>query len=194
MFTGIIETIGRIEGIDSNGTNKTFRVSSEISKELNVDQSVSHNGVCLTVENVSDDSHVLTAIKETLDVSNLGNLKTGDFVNLERCMVMNGRIDGHIVQGHVDDTGICEEIIDNDGSWTFTFSYNSDHKGLLIHKGSITVNGTSLTISKCTDSLFSVSIIPYTFENTIFKFLKIGSQVNLEFDMIGKYVLKNINR
>ena len=158
-----------------------------------MDQSISHNGVCLTVEAVDSGVHTLTAIKETLDKTNLGQWKKGDFVNLERCMMMNGRLDGHIVQGHIDDTGTCIKKEDQDGSWMFTFSFDPKHKGLLIDKGSITVIGTSLTIVSCDDSTFSVAIIPYTYEHTVFKTLEKGAVVNLEFDILGKYILKSLS-
>ena len=193
MFTGIIEALGRVEKISQQGTNKTFTISSPISHELKIDQSIAHNGVCLTVESLDDKSHTLTAILETLEKSNLDEIQVGDFVNLERCMKMNGRLDGHIVQGHVDDTATCIEVKEYDGSWSYKFSFDSKHQGLLINKGSITVNGTSLTVVECDASTFSVAIIPYTQENTVFKYLNEGDTVNLEFDILGKYILKNLN-
>jgi riboflavin synthase len=191
MFTGIVEAIGRVEEITSEGTNKSFLISSTISDELKIDQSIAHDGVCLTVEEVANGSHKLTAIKETLDKSNLGKWKKGDLVNLERCMRVGDRLDGHIVQGHVDDTAICIKKEDQDGSWLFTFSFDEKHKTLLINKGSITVNGTSLTVVTCDDNTFQVAIIPYTYENTVFKNIEVNSVVNLEFDILGKYILKS---
>ena len=191
MFTGIVEAIGRVEEITSEGTNKSFLISSTISDELKIDQSIAHDGVCLTVEEVANGSHKLTAIKETLDKSNLGKWKKGDLVNLERCMRVGDRLDGHIVQGHVDDTAICIKKEDQDGSWLFTFSFDEKHKTLLINKGSITVNGTSLTVVTCDDKTFQVAIIPYTYENTVFKNIEVNSVVNLEFDILGKYILKS---
>ncbi len=191
MFTGIVEEIGIVEKITSKGTNKTFVVSSPISEELKVDQSLAHNGVCLTVESVLTGTHTITAINETLEKSNLDLWKEGDFVNLERCMKVGDRLDGHIVQGHVDDTGLCVGRENQDGSWIFTFSYDSQHKGLLINKGSVTVNGTSLTVVDCNDSEFQVAIIPYTYENTVFKSIAKDTSVNLEFDILGKYILKS---
>jgi len=194
MFTGIIEALGRVEEITEKGTNKTFTISSPISHELKIDQSIAHSGVCLTVESLTEKTHTLTAILETLEKTNLHHLKVGDHVNLERCMKMNGRLDGHIVQGHVDDVGTCISIEDNNGSWSYTFQFDSRHQGLLINKGSITINGTSLTVVHCDDSTFSVAIIPYTQENTIFKYMKVGDTVNLEFDILGKYILKNLGK
>ena len=191
MFTGIVEAIGRVEEITSEGTNKSFLISSTISDELKIDQSIAHDGVCLTVEEVSNGKHRLTAIKETLDKSNLGKWKKGDLINLERCMRVGDRLDGHIVQGHVDDTAICIKKEDQDGSWLFTFSFDEKHKALLINKGSITVNGTSLTVVTCDDNTFQVAIIPYTYENTVFKNIEVNSVVNLEFDILGKYILKS---
>ena len=191
MFTGIVEAIGRVEEITSEGTNKSFLISSTISDELKIDQSIAHDGVCLTVEEVTNGGHRLTAIKETLDKSNLGKWKKGDLINLERCMRVGDRLDGHIVQGHVDDTAICIKKEDQDGSWLFTFSFDEKHKALLINKGSITVNGTSLTVVTCDDNTFQVAIIPYTYENTVFKNIEVNSVVNLEFDILGKYILKS---
>ena len=186
MFTGIIEQLGEIKNIEKEGSNVHYTLSAPFVNELKVDQSVAHNGVCLTVVNIHDNEYVVTAIQETLDKTNLKNWKVGDVVNLERCMPANGRFDGHIVQGHVDTTATCKNIRSIDGSWEFTFDYNSDH--VTVEKGSITINGTSLTVVNSTDNSFSVHIIPYTYDNTVFHTLKTGDLVNLEFDIIGKYV------
>lgn len=194
MFTGIVEALGKVEKISTSGNNRTFTISSPISDELKVDQSISHNGVCLTVESLEKGQHTLTAIKETLDRSNLGEWAVGDHVNLERCMRLGDRLDGHIVQGHVDDIATCTSRKDEEGSWVYTFTYDSKHSGLLIDKGSITINGTSLTIVKCDDTSFEVAIIPYTFEHTVFKYTDVGTVVNIEFDILGKYILKSLNR
>lgn len=188
MFTGIIENMGVITQIETKGTNKTFWVESPISTELTVDQSLSHNGVCLTVEAVKDNLHQVTAIEETLRKTNLGTWIVGNRVNLERCMLMNGRLDGHIVQGHVDTVATCTKAITLDGSWEFSFEFEEQFAPLIIEKGSIAVNGTSLTCFSVTRSSFTVAIIPYTFNHTNFKELQVGMQVNLEFDLIGKYV------
>lgn len=190
MFTGIIESLGKIKEITAKGTNKTFVLECNFTHELKIDQSLAHNGVCLTVDGLFDNQYSVTAIQETLERTNLGALQVGDVVNLERCMVMNGRIDGHIVQGHVDTTGTCTEINEKNGSWECVFTYDSQNKSgyLTVEKGSICVNGVSLTVVRSEKGLFSVHIIPYTFENTSFKILKPGHTVNLEFDIIGKYV------
>lgn len=194
MFTGIIEALGTVVAVADEGGNKTFTIDCSFCSELKEDQSVAHNGVCLTVTGFRPDGYIVTAIAETLRKSNLGQLAPGDLVNLERCMVMNGRIDGHIVQGHVDLTGMCTRVKEEDGSWMFHFAYDSDSGHLTVPKGSITVNGVSLTVVDSTTGLFSVAIIPYTFEHTNFKFLKAGSPVNLEFDIIGKYVKAYMSR
>jgi len=188
MFTGIIETSGIIKKITSQGSNKTFWIDSPISSELKVDQSVSHNGICLTVEQIENDAHRVTAIKETLDKTNLSDWKKGDLVNLERCLQMNGRLDGHIVQGHVDATAVCSKVKNLKGSWEFNFSFPMEFSHLIIEKGSISLNGISLTVFNVKKRSFSVAIIPYTFEHTNMKTLKKGDKVNIEFDMIGKYV------
>ena len=189
MFTGIIEDLGEIIGIEKEGNNIHFSVKSRLSNELKIDQSVAHNGVCLTVVNIVDDIYKVTAIKETLAKTNLGDLVVGSLVNLERAMAANGRFDGHVVQGHVDQTGVCESITDENGSWMFTIAHEA--KGhITVEKGSITINGVSLTVVNSTTNNFSVCIIPYTFEHTSFKTLKPGDTVNLEFDIIGKYVEK----
>lgn len=188
MFTGIIEALGTIDSIEPHGTNKTFWVSSPISNELKVDQSISHNGVCLTVEERKDSLHRVTAIQETLDKSNLGEWKPGALVNLERCLIMNGRLDGHIVQGHVDATATCIDRKTLDGSWEFRFEFHRKFSHLVIEKGSISLNGISLTIFNVKKSRFDIAVIPYTFEHTNVQTITPGSTVNLEFDMIGKYV------
>ena len=188
MFTGIIESLGKMRSIDTNGTNKTFWVESSLTAELKVDQSLSHNGVCLTVEEVKDNLHRVTAIEETLEKTNLGTWQPGDLVNLERCMVMNGRLDGHIVQGHVDATATCLERTDKNGSWEFRFEFPKKFGHLVIEKGSISLNGISLTIFNVKKSKFDIAIIPYTFEHTNIQSVAPGSLVNLEFDLIGKYV------
>jgi riboflavin synthase len=188
MFTGIIETLGKVEDLKREGTNQHILVSSEITKELKIDQSVAHNGVCLTVTEVTDNGHWVTAIKETLDRSSLGGLQSGDRINLERCMIANGRFDGHIVQGHVDGTASISSIEDQDGSWLFTFS--GVDTGLIVEKGSICINGISLTCFNVTDDCFSVAIIPYTIKHTDLGSKKPGDIVNLEYDIVGKYVAR----
>jgi len=192
MFTGIIEQLGTIQRIQKEGENVHFTVKSPFTNELKVDQSVAHNGTCLTVVEINGDDYVVTAIKETLDKTCLGQWEVGTKVNLERCMQMNGRLDGHIVQGHVDATATCVSIEQQDGSWKFTFEYTTDQ--VTVEKGSITVNGVSLTVVDSKDNGFSVCIIPYTYEHTNFHQLKIGDKVNLEFDIIGKYVAKLLGR
>lgn len=188
MFTGIIETLGEVISVEQERSNVVFGVKSEISHQLKVDQSVAHNGVCLTVTHVAGDVHQITAIDETLLKSNLGDLKAGDLVNLERCVQATGRLDGHIVQGHVDTRGTCEEVKEEDGSWRFYFSHPVSPGFMTVPKGSITINGVSLTVVDSTPEGFSVAIIPYTYVHTNFKDLKAGDAVNLEFDIIGKYV------
>lgn len=194
MFTGIIETLAKVEKIEKEGTNVHFTFSSSVTSELKVDQSVAHNGVCLTVVSIDGKNYVVTAIDETLKRTSLGNLKVGDVVNLERCMPANGRFDGHIVQGHVDTTATCKKINDLKGSWEFEFEHEKSAKNITVEKGSITINGVSLTVVNSTDTGFSVHIIPYTFENTNFKTLKVGDKVNLEFDIVGKYVAKLLGK
>ena len=188
MFTGIIEGLGLLKKKEIEEENVHFFFSSPFVDELKIDQSVAHNGVCLTVVDIKDGMYKVTAIKETLNKTNLGLLRSGDKVNLERCMLANGRFDGHIVQGHVDTTAKCEEIINQDGSWEFIFNYQDSQ--ITVPKGSITVNGVSLTVVLSELNRFSVCIIPYTFQHTTFKNLKIGDTVNIEFDIIGKYVSK----
>lgn len=188
MFTGIIEAFGIIHSVERQGTNATFRITSPISNELKVDQSVSHNGVCLTVEEVKEGVHSVTAIEETLKKTDLLAWEEGTLVNIERCMTMNGRIDGHIVQGHVDTTAICTEKKDANGSWEFRFQFPQQFAALVIEKGSVSLNGISLTVFNVDDNSFSVAIIPYTYSHTNIQQVKEGSTVNIEFDMIGKYV------
>lgn len=190
MFTGIIETLGHVKKIKKDQGNTHFTIQTTITNELKIDQSVAHNGVCLTVVEIFDDNYVVTAIKETLDKTNLDKLSVNEEVNIERAMKLGDRLDGHIVQGHVDQIAVCTEIIENDGSWIFTFSYDSNANNITIEKGSITVNGVSLTVVGSKSNQFSVAIIPYTFENTNFCKLEQGSVVNLEFDVIGKYVAR----
>lgn len=190
MFTGIVETLAKLEKIEKENSNVHFTFSSSITHEFKIDQSVSHNGVCLTVVKMDGNTYTVTAIKETLDKTNLADLKEGSVVNLERCMPANGRFDGHIVQGHVDTTGVCKSVTDINGSWEFAFEYQKNPNHITVEKGSITVNGVSLTVVRSEDNLFSVCIIPYTFENTNFKEIKPGTRINLEFDIVGKYVAK----
>jgi riboflavin synthase len=190
MFTGIIEATGKIESVTTNGSNKTFWISSPLSAEFKIDQSVSHDGVCLTVEEINGGSHRVTAIDETLKKSNAGLWETGGEVNIERCMIMNGRLDGHIVQGHVDTTALCIDAQTLEGSWVYRFTFDKRFAALIIEKGSISLNGTSLTIFNITEDAFSVAIIPYTFNHTSIKHVKKGTVVNIEFDMVGKYVTR----
>ena len=190
MFTGIIETLGEIKVLHKDGGNVHVTIASTITDELKIDQSVAHNGVCLTVIAINKNEYTLTAIQETIDKTNLSDWKTGDFVNLERAMKLGDRLDGHIVQGHVDQTGICKSIEEANGSWYFTFEYDPILNNLTIEKGSITINGVSLTVVNSFKNEFSVAIIPYTYEHTNFKNFKIGTKINLEFDVIGKYVSK----
>lgn len=192
MFTGIIEDLGIIKALKTDKDNLHITVKSAITSELKIDQSVAHNGVCLTVVSIENNQYVVTAIKETLDKTNLNNLKVNDSVNLERAMKLGARLDGHIVQGHVDQTGVCTAVSEENGSWSYTFSYNPELSNVTIEKGSITINGVSLTVVNSKPHEFSVAIIPYTHEHTTFKSLKKGDAVNLEFDVIGKYV-KRLN-
>ena len=191
MFTGIVETTGTVAAIEAEGTNLTFRIESTMSPELTIDQSVSHNGVCLTVTSVADGSYTVTAVDETLKKTNLGLLAPGSVVNLERCMPANGRFDGHIVQGHVDQTGVCTHVEDLNGSWLFDFQYDpAVADNVTVEKGSICINGVSLTVFNSQPDRFRVTIIPYTYEHTGFRTLKPGDTVNLEFDIVGKYIKK----
>ena len=194
MFTGIIETLGTVTNLKKDGDNLHISISSTISDDLKIDQSVSHNGVCLTVVDLSEKEHTVTAISETLNKSNLGNLAVGDLVNLERCMQMNGRLDGHIVQGHVDQTAVCSALNEMNGSWVYTFQYDVSTGNVTVEKGSVCVNGISLTVFDSKADQFSVAIIPYTFNHTNLQNIKAGSTVNLEFDIIGKYVSRLLNK
>ncbi|BCY27633.1 riboflavin synthase [Flavobacterium okayamense] len=188
MFTGIIETLGKITKIEKEQDNLHITVNSEITSELKIDQSVAHNGICLTVVAIENDLYTVTAINETIKKTNIGSWQTGEFINLERAMKLGDRLDGHIVQGHVDQIATCKKIETENGSWVFTFEYDKNLSNITIEKGSITVNGTSLTVVNSKENEFSVAIIPYTFEHTNFKYFKTGTIVNLEFDVIGKYV------
>ncbi len=188
MFTGIIEGLGILQETVEKGSNKTFFIKSDIASEMKVDESICHNGVCLTVEDINNDIYRVTAIKESLDKTNIGTWKTGESINLERSMKMNGRLDGHIVQGHVDSTATCIAIKDTDGSLEFTFEFDKKFGGLVIEKGSICINGISLTVFNLGVNTFTVAIIPYTYMHTNMQYLKTGMKVNIEFDMIGKYV------
>lgn len=194
MFTGIIEVLGIVKSIRQEGSNKHFIIESPISSQLKIDQSVSHDGVCLTVVKVDSGSHTVTAIDETLQKSNLGKLMQGDAINLERCMVVNGRFDGHIVQGHVDQTGKVKSVKETNGSWLFDFEYDPALGNVTVEKGSVCVNGVSLTCFNAINNGFTVAIIPYTYEHTNFKSLKAGDTVNLEFDIIGKYVKRLLGK
>ncbi len=194
MFTGIIETLGKVTGLRRSQGNLHLTIASSISQELKIDQSIAHNGVCLTVVALADGTHTVTAIEETLNKSNLGLLKVGDLVNLERCMQMNARLDGHIVQGHVDQTAVCTEFNERGGSWEYTFEYDAAPGNVTVEKGSVSVNGISLTVVNSKTNKFSVAIIPYTFEHTNLQQVRMGSVVNLEFDIIGKYVARLMPR
>jgi riboflavin synthase len=193
MFTGIIETTGKIVSVEQHGDNKTFLVTSPISGELKTDQSVSHNGVCLTVEEVIDNQHRVTAIRETLDKTDLDAWKPGDTINLERCLAFNGRLDGHVVQGHVDATAVCTRVKEANGSWQYSFEFPAEFAPYVIEKGSISLNGISLTVFNVTRNGFDVAVIPYTYEHTNIQFLRPGSRVNLEFDVIGKFVQRYLS-
>jgi riboflavin synthase len=188
MFTGIIETLGKVQDVRNENDNVHILVQSSITNELKIDQSVAHNGVCLTVIAIENDVYTVTAISETIQKTNLGDWKIGDSLNLERAMLLGSRLDGHIVQGHVDQTGACTAIREANGSWYFTFEYDKNLSNITIEKGSITVNGVSLTVVNSKENEFCVAIIPYTYEHTNFKNFEIGTKINLEFDVIGKYV------
>ena len=190
MFTGIIETLGIIKGLKKENDNLHVTLTSAVANELKIDQSVAHNGVCLTVVAVNNTEYTVTAIKETIQKTNLGNWKIGDFINIERAIKLGDRLDGHIVQGHVDQTGVCKQVDEANGSWYFTFMYDNKLNNITIEKGSITINGVSLTVVNSKENEFSVAIIPYTYEHTNFNTFKKGTQVNLEFDVIGKYVAR----
>lgn len=190
MFTGIIETLGEVQRLGREGTNRHITIRSALAAELSIDQSVAHNGVCLTVVSVDGDTYTVTAISETLQKTNLDQLKVGEKVNLERAMILGSRLDGHIVQGHVDQTGVCTTVKEKNGSWVFTFDYDPSTGNPTIEKGSITIDGTSLTVVDSGSNTFRVAIIPYTYEHTRFNMYEVGTVVNLEFDVIGKYVAK----
>ena len=192
MFTGIIEGLAKVVGFEKELENLHLTLTNPFDESFKIDQSVAHNGVCLTVVKMVDNTYTVTAIKETLDKSNIGKLEIGDLVNIERCMKMNGRLDGHIVQGHVDTTAAVTGIKEESGSWSLSFEYDKDKEHITVEKGSITINGVSLTVCDSGINTFSVAIIPYTFEHTNFKNFKVGTTVNLEFDIIGKYVAKQI--
>ncbi|WP_445386549.1 riboflavin synthase [Robiginitalea sp. IMCC44478] len=194
MFTGIIETLGKVSELRKEGSNLHISLTSSLAPELKVDQSLAHNGVCLTVVEISGDTYTVTAIEETLNRSNLGSLKQGSLVNLERAMVLGARLDGHLVQGHVDQTARCTRIETRDGSWEYFFEYPQENGQVTIEKGSITVDGVSLTVVHSSPGEFSVAIIPYTYEHTRFKEYEVGSIVNLEFDLIGKYVARLLEK
>jgi riboflavin synthase len=193
MFTGIIEAMGQVKEVKSNGTNKTFWIQSPLSADFKVDQSVAHNGVCLTVEEVYENRHKVTAVEETLLKTTLGQWEQGFPINLERSLLPSSRLDGHFVQGHVDTIGVCQHIEDKNGSWEFTFSFPEEFAALVIEKGSISLNGTSLTIFNVLKNEFTVAIIPYTYEHTSLHYLKKGNTVNLEFDMLGKYITRSLS-
>ncbi|MEK9584085.1 MAG: riboflavin synthase [Flavobacteriaceae bacterium] len=190
MFTGIIETLAKVVAVEREGTNLHLTLESDLTNELKIDQSLAHNGVCLTVVKIDGSKYTVTAIEETLLKSAIGELEIGSVVNLERAMQMGARLDGHIVQGHVDTTATCTEVINKDGSWIFSFEYPSNPEHITIEKGSITVDGTSLTVVNSKENSFSVAIIPYTYEHTRFNSYQVGTKVNLEFDLVGKYIAK----
>lgn len=191
MFTGIIENLGTVAKVEKHQTNLELYVESSLASELKIDQSVAHNGICLTVVEIfGDRTYRVTAIDETIAKTNIGDLEEGDKINIERCMTMGARLDGHIVQGHVDQIGVCEGVEEQDGSWIYSFTYDPSLGNVTVEKGSITVNGTSLTVVNSVEGGFSVAIIPYTYENTVFHTLRKGDRVNLEFDVIGKYVAR----
>lgn len=190
MFTGIIESVAVVEKVDKKGKNIELKLSSNLSSKLRVDESLSHNGVCLTVTSCDENFYCVTIVDESLKKSTFSNIKVGSEVNLERSLVINGRLDGHIVQGHVDDIGMCIKKVDQENSWLYTFEFSEKYSNLIIEKGSICVNGVSLTCFDVSDNKFTVAIIPHTYENTNFKFLKEGEAVNLEFDILGKYIKK----
>ena len=194
MFTGIIESIGLIKAIQKQGENFHYTVTSDISKELKIDQSVAHNGVCLTITSCNNLDHKVTAIKETIQKTNMSHWKIGQIVNLERCLKIGERLDGHMVQGHVDDTIKCSSICEEGGSWRIVFKGKNINPRLIVDKGSICINGVSLTVVKVAKDFLEVAIIPYTYENTNFKELKVNNLVNIEYDILGKYILKNINQ
>ena len=193
MFTGIIESLGEITSLKKEGSNLRVEIKASLKDQLNVDQSVAHNGICLTVEQITPNSYEVVAVKETIDKSNLGTWNVGQKVNLERCMQMNGRLDGHIVQGHVDETAKVKSVVVEEGSWVYEFQLNQPSK-LIVEKGSICINGTSLTAFNVADNSFAVTIIPYTYKNTVFHQLIKGSEVNIEFDIVGKYIQRMVTK
>lgn len=194
MFSGIIEGLGEVTALKKEQGNLHITVQCDFTNELKIDQSIAHNGACLTVVNIKDKTYTVTAIEESLQKTNLGLLKVGDSINLERCMKLGDRLDGHIVQGHVDQTAICKNVEDTNGSWTFTFEYDASQNNITVEKGSVCVNGVSLTVVNSKDNSFSVCIIPYTYEHTNFKSFKVGTVVNLEFDILGKYISKLVGK
>ena len=194
MFSGIVEESGKVTDLQKEQSNLHITIKSSFTKELKIDQSIAHNGTCLTLVNIQDDNYTVTAIDETLKKTNLGFLKIGDRVNLERCMKLGDRLDGHIVQGHVDQTAVCSSVEETDGSWMFTFEYDASQNNITVEKGSVCVNGVSLTVVNSQRNSFSVCIIPYTFENTNFKYIRKGTIVNLEFDILGKYISKLMSK
>ena len=193
MFTGIIEAFGRVESLEKEGDNLHLTLTSDLAPELKIDQSLAHNGVCLTVVAVNNTTYTVTAIKETLDKTNLGELKQGALVNLERAMKLGARLDGHLVQGHIDQVGFCTQVEEENGSWRFQFQYDPAAQNMTIEKGSITVNGVSLTVVDARKGEFSVAIIPYTYQHTNFHQISQDTKVNLEFDLVGKYISKMYN-
>ncbi len=193
MFTGIIESIGIIKEITEKGKNRSFGIATSLATELKVDQSISHNGICLTVEEIAGSIHKVTAIDETLQKTNAGSWKIGDSVNIERCLKIDSRLDGHLVQGHVDTTGICKKRTEKDGSWVFEFEFDKKFATLVIEKGSVCVNGISLTAFNVKKKRFSVAIIPFTFEHTNMQYVNEGDAVNIEFDLLGKYILRKLS-
>jgi len=194
MFTGIIESVGFVKNLQQEKENLHITIESKFTSELKIDQSIAHDGVCLTIVNIKDTEYTVTAIKETLDKSNLKYVTVGSEINLERAMILGARLDGHIVQGHVDQTAVCTNIVDENGSWVFSFEYDNAQNNITIEKGSITINGVSLTVVNSRKNSFSVAIIPYTYEFTNFHTFKIGTVVNLEFDVIGKYVARLLEK
>jgi riboflavin synthase len=190
MFSGIVETLGEVVQLNREQNNLHLIIRSNFTHELKIDQSIAHNGACLTVVEIKEDNYTVTAIDETLKKTNLGSVRVGDKLNLERCMKLGDRLDGHIVQGHVDQTAICRSVEENNGSWIFTFEYDASQNNITVEKGSVCVNGVSLTVVNSKDNSFSVCIIPYTFEHTTFRYIKAGTIVNLEFDILGKYISK----
>ncbi|MBK9257729.1 MAG: riboflavin synthase [Saprospiraceae bacterium] len=193
MFTGIVEDIAILKSIEKEGTNLHLNIQSRLNPELYIDQSIAHNGVCLTVVKINDDSYIVTAVKETLERSNLGKMISGDPINLERSVQAGSRMDGHFVQGHVDTMAVCESVTDENGSWSFTFRLDGNQSQYLVDKGSVCVNGVSLTVVNPENNLFSVAIIPYTYEHTNFKNIHPGDYVNIEFDILGKYIVKYLS-